>query len=232
MGLLTVHKENFVSIVESLENDLTAKCPDVFNKDLGKLPRKVHLQVDANCTPVILRARKVPVSIREKFEVELQRLQDFKVITPVDKLTEWVSQFVVAVKKFGELRVCIDPKPLNAAFKRERYQILVIEELYPDLADARVFTKVDLAPVLWHPELDDKSSLLTTFATPYGRFCWLSLPFGLSISSEIFQNTYTRNYRGCQMWLALLMTYSSMAGVMLTTMETWRILYRSVSRRE
>jgi len=61
MGLLTVHKENFVSIVNNLENDLANSNPDVFDNGLGKLPGKVHLQIDPACQPVILPARKVPV---------------------------------------------------------------------------------------------------------------------------------------------------------------------------
>jgi len=128
---------------------------------------------------VILPARKLPVSVNEKFKAELKRLQDLKVITPVDKPTEWVSQFVVAVKKYDDLRVCIDPKPL----KRERYQIPVIDDVLPDLAEARVLTKVDLASAFWQLELDDESSLLTTFATPHGRYRWLRLPFGLCVSN-------------------------------------------------
>ena len=138
--------------------------------------------MDPASQPVILPARKVPVSVKEKFKAELKRLQDLKVIAPVDQPTEWVSQFVVA-----DLRVCIDPKPLNAALKRERYQIPVIDDVLPDLAEARVFTKVDLASAFWQLELDDESSLLTAFATPHGRYRWLRLPFGLCVSSEIFQ---------------------------------------------
>ena len=109
MGLLTVHKDNFFSVVENLEDDLTNKYPGVFDNGLGKLPGKVHLQVDSVCQPVILPARKVPVSVKEKSKAELERLQDLKVIAPVDQPTEWVSQFVVAVKKSGDLRICIDP---------------------------------------------------------------------------------------------------------------------------
>ena len=81
----------------------------------------------------VLPARKVPVSVKEKFEEELQRLENLNVITPVDEPTEWVSQMVVALKKSGGLRICIDPKPLNAALKREHYQIPVIDDLLPDL---------------------------------------------------------------------------------------------------
>ena len=196
MKLLTVHKENFVNLVENTNDDLTVKYADVFGKDLGTIPGKVHLEVDSDCKPVILPARKVPVSVRDKFKEELKRLESLKVITPVDEPTEWVSQIVVAMKKSGELRVCIDPKPLNAALKRERYQIPVIDDLLPDLTDARVFTKVDLASAFWHLELDHESSMLTTFATPYGRYCWLRLPFGLSVSSEIFQKHLHQELQG------------------------------------
>ena len=100
---------------------------------------------------------------------------------PIDEPTEWVSQFVVAVEKSGELRVCIDPKALNVALKRERYQIPVIDELLPDLAEAHLFTKVDLTSAFWHLVLDDESSLLTAFATPHGKYHWLCLLFGLFV---------------------------------------------------
>ena len=75
----------------------------------------------------------------------MKRLENIKVIAPVDQPTEWVSQIVLAVKKSGELRVCIDPNPLNAALKREHHQIPVVDDLLPDLTDSRVFSKVDLA---------------------------------------------------------------------------------------
>jgi len=187
MKLLTTHKEKFVNVVEDVNSDLIDKFPDVFNKSLGTLPGKVHLQVDPDSKPVVLPARKIPVSVREKFKEELKRLKSIKVIAPGDQPTEWVSHIVVAVKRSGELRVCIDTKPLNTALKREHYQIPVVDDLLPDLTDARVVTKVNLASAFWHLELDEESSMLTTFVTPYGRYRWLRLPFGLSVSSDIFQ---------------------------------------------
>ena len=62
-----------------------------------------------------------------------------------------------------------------------------MDELLPDLAKARVFTKVDLASAFWRFVLDDKSTLLKTFATPHGRYHWPRLPFGICMSSEMFQ---------------------------------------------
>jgi len=98
-----IHKENFVNVVENVNSDLIDKYPDVFDKSLGTL------QVDPDAKPVVLPAWKTPVSVREKFKEELKRRESIKVIAPVDQPTEWVSQIVVAVKKSGELRVCINP---------------------------------------------------------------------------------------------------------------------------
>ena len=39
----------------------------------------------------------------------------------------------------------------------------------------------------WHVRLDKESSKLTTMTTRFGRYRWRRLPFGLKVSSEIFQ---------------------------------------------
>ena len=46
--------------------------------------------------------------------------------------------------------------------------------------------------------LDDESSLLTTFATPFRRYRWKRLPFGLSASSEIFQKRVSQALEGLE----------------------------------
>jgi len=110
MKLLTIHKENFVNVGEDVNSDLIDKYPDVFSESLGTLtlPGKVHLHVDPDSTHVVLPARKIPVSVWEKSKGELKRLESIRVIAPVAQPTEWVSQIVVAVKKSGELRGCIN----------------------------------------------------------------------------------------------------------------------------
>ena len=96
--------------------------------------------------------------------------------------------------------------------KRERYQIPFIDDLLPDLTDAPVFTKVDLASAaFWYLELDCELSMLTTFATPYGRYRWLRLPFYLSVSSEIFQQRLHQELQGLPGVKCVADMFSSMA---------------------
>ena len=53
-----------------------------------------------------------------------------------------MSAIVVNKKSNGKIRLCLDPQPLNRALKRCHYPIPTIEEVLPDLANAKVFTKL------------------------------------------------------------------------------------------
>ncbi len=107
-------------------------------------------------------------------------------IAKVDQPTEWVSSMVTVVRN-GKIRICIDPSDLNKAIKREHYPMRTIEEVVSAILGAKVFSVLDAKSGFLQIELDEASSLLTTFNTPIGRFRWLRLPFGLKCSPEIFQ---------------------------------------------
>ncbi|XP_028419155.1 uncharacterized protein K02A2.6-like [Dendronephthya gigantea] len=198
MKLITIHRDNFVAVTAPKRDkpkvnqlltveEIVNQYPEVFHSQLGNLPGTVKLEVEKDARPVVVPTRRVPIALKEQFKGELDRLEELGVIAKVDKPTPWVSSVVVATKKSGQLRVCIDPKPLNAALKREQYHLPVLDDLLPELAKAKVFSTVDLRAGYWHCVLEEDSSFLTTFATPYGRYRWRRLPFGLSVSSEIFQ---------------------------------------------
>ena len=109
-----------------------------------------------------------------------------------------MSNVVVARKKNGDLRICIDPHALNKALKRERYQLPTLDDILPELSKARIFSTIDLKSGYWHVSLDEASSLLTIFSTPYGRYRWLRMPFGCNVSSEIFQKKLQQATEGLE----------------------------------
>jgi len=198
MDLITVNTQNFKiaelpdrqrTEVRSMQtaDEIVASYPEVFQRELRALPGTVHLEVEQDATPVVAPPRCVPMSLKKKLKEELDRLQQLEVITPINVPTPWVSSLTVAVKKSGALRICIDPRPLNTALKRERYQLPLLEDILPELSKTRVFSTVDLKSGYWHCVLATESSILMTLATPYGRYKWIRLPLGLSTSSEIFQ---------------------------------------------
>ena len=199
MNLITVHYDTFkvVNAVSSPEHDYVQLFPDSFKETPCILPgKKVHLTTVEGASPVIRSARTLPESRKDVVKAELQRLVDTGMIVPVDEPTDCVSQMSVAEK--SGIRIFIDPQPLNKAFKREHYKLPVLEDILPELSQACKFSVCDLKASYLHCKLDHSSSLLTTFATPFGRYRWCHLPFGLMVSSEIFQKRLHQALEGLE----------------------------------
>jgi len=95
-----------------------------------------------------------------------------------------------------KIRICIDPSDLNKAIKREHYPMRSIEEVISTMPGAKVFSILDAKSGFLQIELDEASSLLTTFNTPIGRFRWLRLPFGIKCAPEIFQRIMDQMLEG------------------------------------
>ena len=92
--------------------------------------------------------------------------------------------------------MCIDPQHLNKALKRSHYPLPVIEDILPELADIKVFSKAYLKDGFLQIQLDQESSKLATFQTPWGRYRYLRMPFGISPAPECFQRKLDQNLEG------------------------------------
>ena len=166
---------------------LQKECHDVFDGELGCLPGVEHLEVNTSIQPVKMPLRKVPLAVQERLEEEISRLEAMGVIEKISQPTDWVFGMVVAEKRNGKLRLCIDPKPLNKALRRSSYPIPTMQDTLSHLNQAKVSTVCDVKNGFWHIRPDKPSSVLTTFATPYGRYKWNRLPFGVCPAPELFQ---------------------------------------------
>ena len=67
-----------------------------------------------------------------------------------------------------------------------------IEEVVQNMLGAKVFSKLDAASGYWQLKLDEESSKLCTFNTPFGRYRFLRLPFGIVSASETFQRVMSQ----------------------------------------
>ena len=92
-----------------------------------------------------------------------------KVIKKVTTPTDWVNSLVVVEKPNRKLRICLDPKDLNAAIKRPHYPMPTLDDAVSKMAGARYFTKLHAKSGYWQMILSKDSSYLTTFKTPFGR---------------------------------------------------------------
>jgi len=87
---------------------------------------------------------------------------------------------VVVPKPSGKVRICVDLKHLNECVLREYHPLLRVEETLAQLSGAQVFTKLDANSGFWQIPLARNSRVLTTFITPFGRYCFNVLPFDIT----------------------------------------------------
>ena len=104
-------------------------------------------------------------------------------------------------KSNGKLRICVDLRKLNGAVQRARFLLPTLEDIAPKLAGIQYFSKLDASSGFWQIPLHPDSAKLTTFITPFGRFCFKRLPFGITCAPEIFQFLMTdllKSEEGCK----------------------------------
>ena len=192
IGLQTSEKLSCIKRVMVVDNvynlyqDLINKFDDCFGK-LGVLPREYYITLKDDVTPVVMPPRKSPVALKDKLNEELDKMVQKDVIVPIRKPTDWVNSLVIVEKSNGKLRICLDPRPLNKAVKREHFQLPATEDILSQMSGARYFSKLDASQGYWHIQVDEESSRLLTFATPFGRYRFKRLLFGIHSASEIFQ---------------------------------------------
>ena len=98
----------------------------------------------------------------------------------------------------GELCLCLDPHDLNEAICWDHHKTPMVEEVAHDFAHSDFFTKLDTCHGYWSIVLNQESSLLMTFNSPFGRYHFLWLPFGLVCSQNIFQKKMDQILKECQ----------------------------------
>ena len=129
---------------------------------LGRLKDSYSIEIDESVRPVVHAPRRVPVPVREKVRKKLDELESDGVLTPVTEATDWVSSMVIVQKPSGQIRICLDPKDLNRAIKREYYPMPTVEEVSTRLKNTRLFTVLDAKNGLWQIPLDEKCSRVST----------------------------------------------------------------------
>ena len=120
------------------------------------------------------------------------------VIEPVDTPTDWCAPIVAVPKANGDVRIFVDLTKLNTSVKKEIYAIPTVEETLSKIAEGNVFSKLDVNSGFRQIKLDGDSSKLTPFITPYRRYRFKRLPYGITSVPEYFQKKMDNILHGLQ----------------------------------
>ena len=134
-------------------------------------------------------------------------------------MSKWASPIVKVPKKSApgeppKKRLCIDFRKVNELQQevitagKTKGQISIhplpkIDEMYAKLKGAKVFSTIDLRSGYHHIALGKSSRAKTVFVTPFGKYEFLMVPFGLSQAPAYFQLLMNKVLEG----LNFAMTY-------------------------
>jgi len=125
----------------------------------------------------------------------------------------FASLILFVEKKDDSLRFCMNYRKLNALIKRDRYSILLIDEVLARIQDSKYLTRLDIIVAFNKLRMSSESENLTTFVTFFDIYKYRVMLFKLINESAFFQH-YINNvlfeclHKFCQTYLNDILIYS------------------------
>lgn len=157
---------------------------------------KATFRLKEGTKPVFLKATSPPFAIRDEIARQLKELEGKGIVKYVGH-SDWASKLVVAPKKNGQLRLCVNYRTtLNQHLQDNHYPLPVIDDILCTLGGDSCFVSLDLQGAYHQLLLDEESQLMTTVNTHLGLYQYLRLPFGVKPAPAIFQGVMEQILNG------------------------------------
>ena len=199
---------------------LCEKYSKVFSKgseDIGRT-QLVTMDIDTRDSPPISsRSYTLALKHHRWVQEEIETLERAGVITK--SMSPWASPIVMVPKKSqpGEppkKRLCINFRKINDLQQKvitegkskgclSLIPLPKIDEMYAKLKGAKFFSTIDLRSGYYHIALGKDSRAKTAFVTPFGKYKFLKVPFGLAQVPAFFQHLLNKVLDNC----SFAMTY-------------------------
>ncbi|UYV84945.1 K02A2.6-like [Cordylochernes scorpioides] len=162
---------------------------------VGLINSECKIYTKPEYSPVQVPPRRIPTSLGAEVQSELEKMVKQGIVTKIYHETEWSHPMVVVKKKSGQIRICLDPRKLNEALVGRHFQTPAPAELLHEIPKAKYYTVLDVKSAYWHIPVAKECRDLLVMTTPFGKFRYNRLPFGLKISAQIFVEKMTNIFR-------------------------------------
>jgi hypothetical protein len=140
-----------------------------------------------NAKPVKTKQRRWNLRYTTMVKEELNKLLEARFIRFMET-TKCVSPMVLALKKNGKLKVCVNYKVLNKVTKKHQYPLSFCEEILEEVVGHKMYTFRDGYRAYQQVKITSEDQLKTTLTTPWGTFCYTKMSFGLCNAPRTFQH--------------------------------------------
>ena len=129
-----------------LDTPIVCDYSDVVLEELpGLTPqREIEFAIDVipGATPASITLYRMALMELKELKLQLQELLEKGFISP--NVSPWGAPVLFVKKKDGTLRLCVDYRQLNKMTVKNKYPLPRIDDLFDQLKNANVFSKIDL----------------------------------------------------------------------------------------
>jgi hypothetical protein len=123
---------------------------------------------------------------RRAIGVELRKLLEAGFIKEVFHPT-WLANPVLVKKKNGKWRMCVDYTCLNKASPKVPFPLPRIDQIFDSTAGCELLCFLDVYSGYHQIKMKESDQLATSFITPFGMYCYVTMPFGLRNAGATYQ---------------------------------------------
>jgi hypothetical protein len=102
---------------------------------------------------------------------------------------DWLANLVLVLKKNNTWRMCIDYTSLNKACPKDPFVLPCIDQVIDSTAGCDLLSFLDAYSGYHQILLYQPDQIKTSFITPYGAYCYVTMPFGLKNAGATYQRT-------------------------------------------
>ena len=144
------------------------------------------LNVDGKAKPIKQKLRCFARDKKEAIRLEVTWLLAARFIKEVYHL-EWLANPVLVRKKNNEWRMCVDYTDLNKHCPKDPFVLPHMDEVVDSTADCELLSFLDCYSSYHQIALKKDDQIKTSFITPFGTYCYMTMSFGLKNARATYQ---------------------------------------------
>ena len=154
------------------------------------VPRELDehaLNVYPDAKPIKQTTRRYSEPKRKAIGVEVNRLLAAKFIREIKQSTWLANPVLVPKKDTLVLRMCIDFSTINKYCPKDHFPLPWIDQIIDSTAGCERLSFLDAYSGYNQIRMKVEDEEKTAFITPYGVFCYNTMPFGLKNAGATYQ---------------------------------------------